>query len=71
MLLSTKLMILVYKGAKSMKLSTRGRYGTRALEESGYSGSRVDPYVARVLAQKPVEVQRAVKGVFILGGTRF
>jgi len=54
-----------------MKLSTRGRYGTRALEESGYSGSRVDPYVARVLAQKPVEVQRAVKGVFILGGTRF
>ena len=31
MVLYTKLMILVNKGVKPMKLSTRGRYGTRAL----------------------------------------
>lgn len=28
-----------------------------------YSGERLDPYVARVLAQEPVEVQRAVLGI--------
>jgi transcriptional regulator with XRE-family HTH domain len=28
--------------------------------EPGYSGSSVDPYVARVLAQEPAEVQRAL-----------
>jgi len=28
-----------------------------------YGGERVDPYVARVLAQEPVEVQRAVIGI--------
>jgi transcriptional regulator with XRE-family HTH domain len=28
-----------------------------------YSGDRLDPYVARVLAQEPVEVQRAVLGL--------
>jgi len=33
MLFYTLLIILVNKGAKSMKLSTRGRYGTRALLE--------------------------------------
>ena len=33
----------------------------RIAEESpGYSGGRVDPYVARVLAQEPVDVQRTV-----------
>ena len=31
-----------------------------------YSGSRVDPYVARVLAQEPVEVQRAVIGILTI-----
>jgi len=36
----------------------------RIAEESpGYSGRRVDPYVARVLAQEPVDVQRAVIGI--------
>jgi len=36
----------------------------RTAEESpGYSGRRVDPYVARVLAQEPVDVQRAVIGI--------
>jgi len=30
---------------------------------SGYSGGRLDPYVARVLAEEPVEVQRAVIGI--------
>ena len=28
-----------------------------------YSGRRVDPYVARVLAQEPVDIQRAVIGI--------
>lgn len=28
-----------------------------------YSGGRLDPYVAKVLAQEPVEVQRAVIGI--------
>ena len=32
----------------------------------GYSGSRVDPYVAKVLAQEPVEVQRAVIGILTI-----
>jgi len=31
-----------------------------------YSGERVDPYVARVLAQEPVEVQRAVIGILTI-----
>ncbi len=39
----------------------------RIAEESpGYSGGRVDPYVARVLAQEPVDVQRAVIGILII-----
>jgi len=32
----------------------------------GYSGERVDPYVARVLSQEPVEVQRAVIGILTI-----
>ncbi len=32
----------------------------------GYSSERVDPYVARVLAQEPVEVQRAVIGILTI-----
>ncbi len=31
-----------------------------------YSGERVDPYVTRVLAQEPVEVQRAVLGILTI-----
>ena len=33
---------------------------------TGYGGERVDPYVARVLAQEPIEVQRAVIGVLTI-----
>ena len=36
---------------------------TLAEVEAGYSGKRLDPYVSRVLAQEPVEVQRAVIGI--------
>jgi len=31
-----------------------------------YSNERLDPYVARVLAQEPVEMQRAVIGILII-----
>jgi transcriptional regulator with XRE-family HTH domain len=31
--------------------------------EAGYSTGRVDPYVSKILAQEPVEVQRAVVGI--------
>ncbi len=34
-----------------------------AEETPGYAGGRVDPYVTQVLAQEPVEVQRAVIGI--------
>ena len=45
-------------------LSPRPR---RVAEESpSYSGGRVDPYVARVLAQEPVDVQRAVIGILAI-----
>ena len=37
-----------------------------AEEGPGYSGGRVDPYVARVLAQEPVDVQRAVIGILTI-----
>ena len=37
-----------------------------AEENPGYSGRRVDPYVGRVLAQEPVEVQRAVIGILAI-----
>ena len=30
---------------------------------SGYSGRHLDPYVTRILAEEPVEVQRAVIGI--------
>jgi len=32
----------------------------------GYSSRRLDPYVARVLAEEPVEVQRAVLGILTI-----
>ncbi len=39
----------------------------RIAEESpSYSGKRVDPYVARVLAQEPVDTQRAVIGILTI-----
>ena len=31
-----------------------------------YSGERLDPYVARVLAQEPVDVQRTVIGILTI-----
>ena len=37
-----------------------------AEEGPSYSGGRVDPYVARVLAQEPVDVQRAVIGILTI-----
>ncbi len=38
-----------------------------AEESSGYSGGgRVDPYVGRVLAQEPAEVQRTVIGILTI-----
>ena len=37
-----------------------------AEESPGYSGKRVDPYVARVLAQEPVDVQRTVIGILTI-----
>ena len=37
-----------------------------AEESPGYSSGRVDPYVARVLAQEPVDVQRAVIGILAI-----
>jgi len=36
---------------------------TIAEAEVGYSGGRLDPYVSRVLAKEPVEVQRAIIGI--------
>ena len=30
---------------------------------SGYSGRRLDPYVAKMLSEEPIEVQRAVIGI--------
>jgi len=37
-----------------------------AEKEAPYSGGRLDPYVAGVLAQEPVEVQRAVIGILTM-----
>lgn len=34
-----------------------------AEESPGYTGGRLDPYVARVLGQEPLEVQRTVIGI--------
>ena len=31
-----------------------------------YSGDRLDPYVARILAQEPLEIQRAVIGILAI-----
>ena len=31
-----------------------------------YSGGQLDPYVARVLAQEPVDVQRAIIGILTI-----
>ncbi|MFC1939276.1 helix-turn-helix domain-containing protein [Chloroflexota bacterium] len=37
-----------------------------AKERPRYTAERVDPYVARVLAQEPVEVQRTVIGILTI-----
>ena len=37
-----------------------------AEKSPGYGGERLDPYVARILAQEPVEVQRAVLGILTI-----
>lgn len=36
---------------------------TLAEARSAYSGGRLDPYVSKILAQEPVEVQHAVIGI--------
>ena len=40
-------------------------HGSGAVEErsSGYGSRQLDPYVAKMLAEEPVEVQRAVIGI--------
>jgi len=37
-----------------------------AEKDPAYSGGRLDPYVAAVLSQEPVEIQRAVIGILTL-----
>ncbi len=37
-----------------------------AEKNPAYSGERLDPYVARVLTQEPVEMQRAVLGILTI-----
>lgn len=37
-----------------------------AEKEAIYQGKDVDPYVARILAQEPVEVQRAILGILAI-----
>ena len=37
-----------------------------AEDNAGYSGGQLDPYVARLLAQEPVDVQRAVIGILTM-----
>lgn len=41
---------------------------TPSLGEEGlpYGGGRLDPYVARVLSQEPVDVQRAIVGILTI-----
>ena len=46
-----------YLSAKSPMIAER---------PSGYTGGQLDPYVARVLSQEPVEVQRAVIGILTM-----
>ena len=42
------------------------RAPTIAEASPGYSSGRLDPYVARILAEEPVEVQRAVIGLLTI-----
>ena len=51
MLFYTLLIILVNKGAKSMKLSTRGRYGTRALLDLALHREE-EPVLLKDIAQR-------------------
>ena len=55
-------------GFEEDKLFTLAGYlspqpGTVSENQHGYSGGRLDPYVSKVLAQEPVEVQHAVIGI--------
>ena len=40
--------------------------GTVSESRPSYSGKRLDPYVAKVLAEEPVEVQHAVIGILAI-----
>jgi len=40
--------------------------GTISEERPGYSGGRLDPYVSKVLAQEPIEVQHSIIGILSL-----
>ena len=40
--------------------------GVAEERSSGYSGRHLDPYVAKVLAEEPVEVQRAIIGILTM-----
>ncbi len=42
------------------------RSPSMAENHQGYSGGGLDPYVARVLAQEPVEMQRAIVGILTI-----
>jgi len=37
--------------------------GVISEEQPGYSSGRLDPYVSKILAQEPIEVQHAVIGI--------
>ena len=40
--------------------------GVAEERSSGYSGRHLDPYVAKMLAEEPVEVQRAIIGILTM-----
>jgi transcriptional regulator with XRE-family HTH domain len=42
------------------------QHGTISEAQPSYSGGRLDPYVSKVLAQEPTEVQHAVIGILSL-----
>jgi len=40
--------------------------GVAEERSSGYSGRHLDPYVAKMLAEEPIEVQRAIIGILTM-----
>jgi len=42
------------------------QHGTISESQPSYSGGRLDPYVSKVLAQEPIEVQHSVIGILSL-----